>query len=264
MKTYRLSSDGALATNSSGGKLLKWEVDNKFIKTSTFDTTQLRPQFLYESYAEYIVSRIANYLGLDAIPYRLCRVIIDGKYDTIACESTNFLKSNEHYVSIGKMMKNGDIPFWDYGDNSTFYKLLAIFNKVEGFKENINQMILLDSLVLNSDRHYGNFGIIVNGKVRPAPLFDHGNSLFCNKHTTGIDYGTDLITPQIIQCKPFSIFFDEQLELISGYAIDFKDLDNQINKIVDYTVNTYGLPKDRGTFIKDLLKDRLNTVKKIL
>ena len=43
-------------------------------------------------------------------------------------------------------------------------------------------MIVFDALICNTDRHYGNFGVLVdshtNKIVAPAPLFDHGNSLF--------------------------------------------------------------------------------------
>ena len=43
-------------------------------------------------------------------------------------------------------------------------------------------MFILDALICNTDRHYGNFGFLVNNKTNiiesPAPLFDHGNSLF--------------------------------------------------------------------------------------
>lgn len=43
-------------------------------------------------------------------------------------------------------------------------------------------MIVLDAIICNSDRHFGNLGVMVdsdtNKIVAPAPLFDHGNSLF--------------------------------------------------------------------------------------
>jgi len=43
-------------------------------------------------------------------------------------------------------------------------------------------MLVLDAVICNTDRHFGNFGVIVenstNTIVFPAPLFDHGNSLF--------------------------------------------------------------------------------------
>ena len=43
-------------------------------------------------------------------------------------------------------------------------------------------MLLFDAVIYNTDRHLGNFGLLVDSKtnkiIRPAPIFDNGNSLF--------------------------------------------------------------------------------------
>lgn len=43
-------------------------------------------------------------------------------------------------------------------------------------------MYLFDAVICNTDRHFGNFGFLVDSKtnriIAPAPLFDHGNALF--------------------------------------------------------------------------------------
>ena len=43
-------------------------------------------------------------------------------------------------------------------------------------------MIVFDAIIFNTDRHFDNFGFLVdshsNQIIAPAPLFDHGNSLF--------------------------------------------------------------------------------------
>ena len=51
----------------------------------------------------------------------------------------------------------------------------------EAFTKALNDMIVFDAVILNTDRHYGNFGFLEDSRtnqiVAPAPLFDHGNSL---------------------------------------------------------------------------------------
>lgn len=46
----------------------------------------------------------------------------------------------------------------------------------------LNDMFVLDAVICNTGRHFGNFGFLVDNRtnkiVAPAPLFDHGNSLF--------------------------------------------------------------------------------------
>ena len=43
-------------------------------------------------------------------------------------------------------------------------------------------MLVFDAVICNTDRHFGNFGFLVDNEaneiVASAPLFDHGNSLF--------------------------------------------------------------------------------------
>lgn len=43
-------------------------------------------------------------------------------------------------------------------------------------------MVVFDAVIYNTDRHFGNFGVLVDGKtnkiIAQAPLFDHGNFLF--------------------------------------------------------------------------------------
>ena len=51
----------------------------------------------------------------------------------------------------------------------------------QSFVDALNDMLVLDAVIVNTDRHFGNFGFIIynntNKIVAPAPLFDHGNSL---------------------------------------------------------------------------------------
>lgn len=259
MNKYNLSSNGALTQNSSGGKLLKWKIENKFIKTSTYDQSQLRPVFLYESYAEVIAYRIAKHLKFNAIPYRLCEVTIDNSISTIACECDDFRINNEQYNSIGKLMRNNIIPPLYYGEADNYNKLLKYMSIVPGFELHLKQTLLLDSLILNDDRHYGNFGILQNkhGGCRPAPIFDNGNSLFCHKHTDEMEYRDDLIS--YIRCKPFAPDFNNQLELID-IQIDTSSLKKYIYNLLNNLVLQYKLPKSRGKFIKDLLYSRIEYI----
>ena len=46
----------------------------------------------------------------------------------------------------------------------------------------LKRMMVFDAVICNVDRHFGNFGFLVDNRTNtiaaPAPLFDHGNSLF--------------------------------------------------------------------------------------
>ena len=50
----------------------------------------------------------------------------------------------------------------------------------------LEQMIVLDALIANEDRHWGNFGALRNSEslefIGLAPVFDNGNSLGIKRH----------------------------------------------------------------------------------
>lgn len=49
------------------------------------------------------------------------------------------------------------------------------------YTDALNDMLVLDAVIMNTDRHFGNFGFLLDNNtnkiIEPAPLFDHGNSL---------------------------------------------------------------------------------------
>lgn len=82
-----------------------------------------------------------------------------------------------------------------------------------GFKKELNQMIVFDILIGNTDRHEKNFGIIRDAEtleiLKFAPLFDSGSCLGWN--------GTKEI-------KPFTNTRKEQLELTGSFHMELPNL----------------------------------------
>ena len=83
----------------------------------------------------------------------------------------------------------------------TIPELLAYFNSI-GSGEDFRRMCVLDALIFNPDRHYGNFGVLFNTQslelMGMAPVFDNNRSLFPD-----LD-GNQLDNPDwyIQRCKP--------------------------------------------------------------
>ena len=85
----------------------------------------------------------------------------------------------------------------------------------------LDMMMVLDYLIVNTDRHRNNFGIIRDADtlkwIGAAPLFDNGTSLM---H----DILTEDISPNMIDgCKPFGRTFEEQIDMVSSF--DWMDTD---------------------------------------
>jgi hypothetical protein len=96
----------------------------------------------------------------------------------------------------------------------------------------MDQMIVLDYLIANEDRHQNNFGLIRNANtlewLGAAPIFDSGSSLGYDKLTNQILSGKDM------ECKPFKKTHEEQLALVADLSwADFDMLQGLEDEIAE-------------------------------
>lgn len=120
-----------------------------------------------EPYSEYYAAQVAKTLGIQAIDYNL------SMWNGELCSTCELFTTKEYsFLPVGRIVTSG-------GMNAVyeFYKTLG-----PEFVRALNDMYVFDAIICNTDRHFGNFGFLVdnhtNKIVAPAPLFDHGNSLF--------------------------------------------------------------------------------------
>lgn len=120
-----------------------------------------------EPYSEFYASQIAEVLGINAIKYNL------SMWKGILCSTCELFTSKElSYMPVGRIVPKGGMD-----------AVRAYMQELgEEFVESLNDMLVFDAIICNVDRHFGNFGFLVETKTNkikaPAPLFDHGNSLF--------------------------------------------------------------------------------------
>ncbi len=119
-----------------------------------------------EPYSEFYAYKIAELLGVNAIPYGLA------KWKNTLCSTCELFTSKSiSFVPVGRIVRDGGMQAV-----RKFYISLG-----EQFEQALNEMIIFDALIFNTDRHFGNFGFLIdsaaNKIIAPAPLFDHGNSL---------------------------------------------------------------------------------------
>ena len=92
-----------------------------------------------------------------------------------------FIKDNQEYITAAQVCPTGDIEK---------LREFAEVNHILDFEDCFNKMIVVDFLIGNTDRHWGNFGFIRNVDTLQyesvAPLFDFGSSMYYNCETTEI------------------------------------------------------------------------------
>lgn len=119
-----------------------------------------------EPYSEYYAAQVAKVLGVNAIEYGL------SKWKGELCSTCELFTSKEYsFLPVGRVVTSGGMKAV-----REYYEKLG-----QSFVDALNDMLVLDAIIMNTDRHFGNFGFIVDNKtnkiVAPAPLFDHGNAL---------------------------------------------------------------------------------------
>lgn len=120
-----------------------------------------------EPYSEYYAAQVAAVLGVRAVGYGLSR------WKGELC-STCELFTSKHYgfLPVGRLVPSGGMQ-----------AVAAYYDQLGGeYTRALQDMLVLDAVICNTDRHFGNFGFLIDNETNriaaPAPLFDHGNSLF--------------------------------------------------------------------------------------
>lgn len=166
-------SDTKLSPGTPGCYLKAYEEKDGirfYYKLSNYDS--YRGVFGHECVNELIVSRLLNILNVEHLKYQLihAEVCIDGnEFETYINKSENFRRARERKQAL-------DV-FYDLYKKPNEKPLDFVVRM--GWENYFQQMIAVDYLICNRDRHGANIEILVDegGKARPAPLFDHGVSL---------------------------------------------------------------------------------------
>lgn len=145
----------------------------------------------------------------DFVPYSMA--ISD---DGIVSECPNFLADTEEYVPavyVEKALERSP-SMNDY----QHYTLCCEHLGASDIERTLACMIVCDDIIANHDRHYRNFGLIRDVETlacRPAPLFDSGSSLWCNKSLKELEKGDFSF-----QSKPFEDSPARQLLFVEDFS----------------------------------------------
>ena len=120
-----------------------------------------------EPYSEFYAWQVAEAMGIKAVEYKLT------KWKGQLCSTCELFTGKERaFLPVGRLVTSGGMK-----------AVRAYYEKLgPEFVDALNDMLVFDAIICNVDRHYGNFGFLIdsatNSIAAPAPLFDHGNSLF--------------------------------------------------------------------------------------
>lgn len=182
-----------------------------------------------EPYSEYYAAQIADAMGFEHVSYDLAR------YKGRLC-STCPLFTGE---------KIGYVPA------SRFLNRKLLLSDPA-----FAPMFLFDAVVFNTDRHFGNFGYLVDNDTNrilgPAPIFDNGYGLF-----SMADTADDI--PACIHGKHPALF-DHWMDVPGGVTDELLKALEKLKGFRFARHHHYNLPGDRLAAIEKLIQKRIGDI----
>lgn len=162
-----------------------------------------------EPYNEVLASCIMERLHIPHVSYTL---LMEEDYPYSICE--DFITQDTELVTAWYIMQTVKKP--NHISVYQHYMNCCEVLGVPGVEEAVNQMLALDYMIVNEDRHQNNFGVIRKADtleyVGAAPVYDSGTSLWFDKPTGMIRAGAKVI------CKPFKNSHEEQIRLVTDFS----------------------------------------------
>lgn len=196
-----------------------------------------------EPYSEFYAYQIGKILGINVVPYSL------SKWKNTLCSTCELFTSKDvSFVSVGRIVRSGGMQAV-----KAYYKELGT-----DFEKALNEMLIFDALIFNTDRHYGNFGFLVdshtNRILAPAPLFDHGNSLLNFAGADALKSRESFLKYARVQMP--CVYDDYVAEAKSGLTHEWR---GAIRKLLNFRLprhSRYNLSKERLRLIEYAVSQR--------
>ena len=120
-----------------------------------------------EPYSEFYAAQVAQRMGIPHVSYGL------SMWKKCLCSTCELFCDIEHSY----------VPMYRFLDQCTLRTIADYLSELgEDYYTAYVDMLVFDALICNEDRHFANFGLMVDSRTNQpyafAPLFDHGLSLF--------------------------------------------------------------------------------------
>ncbi len=160
-----------------------------------------------QSLCEVLATEIHRRQGkFEYTPYELINISSDGQM-IVGCECPNFTTIDTEFVPAIDILNSRK-----KSNSSNYYETYIQYCGAHGadtdyLRAFMEYQILTDFIITNTDRHLNNFGMIRDSRtfrfIKPAPIFDSGNSMFYN--TNNIKTGDELLNIQVTSFRKFEV-----------------------------------------------------------
>lgn len=197
-----------------------------------------------EPYSEYYAAQIAEVMGLHHISYNL------SKWKGTLCSTCElFTDIDTSFVPIYKFNQGSSLT-----ETANYLKSLG-----QEFYDEFADMMIFDALICNTDRHAGNYGLLVDNKtnkpIKFAPIFDNGLSLF---NYAMADDLADVDSYAKTRYPAYDAVSYE--EIVKAFISDRQKA--QLRKLINFKFkkhSKYNLPSERLKIIEGFIQRRVQS-----
>lgn len=169
--------------NTTDGMLQKgWIIEdgNRVLVKGTYTPSKEEP------INEWLASQISRRFCFD-----YCDYSVEWNENTkLISKCNNFINENEEIISAYDIFNSEKKP--NHMNDYDFYVSILEKHHIPNVRINMENMFVIDYLIMNTDRHLKNFGVIRNVNslewVRLTPIFDNGQSMQCEELTENMNF----------------------------------------------------------------------------
>ena len=226
-------------------------IERYLLKEGRYDEKQ-------EPFNEVIASKIMQEFNIEHVSYGLIR---SERKNMPLCICMCMVDRNIEYIS-GQYVLDTEEKM--NRNNYTRYIDTCKKRGILDVKERLDEMMVIDFIIGNTDRHTGNFGILRDADtlqwLKIAPIFDNGNSLFYNERdVNNISMNTDSF------CRWFRESNAEKLKLIDYPKWYDSSKKNDIVDIVyENLLNNENTSKTKCEKVAEIVKLRIKEFENII
>lgn len=203
-----------------------------------------------EPYNEVIASCLMDRLQVSHVAYRL---ILQNDYPYSVCE--DFITPDTELVPAWHIVQT--LKKENHHSCYQHYLRCCAELGIPEIQHALDQMLVIDFLLANEDRHFNNFGVIRNAEtlkwVGAAPIYDTGTSLWFSTPTKLIHS-----TAANLPSKPFRDTHIEQIKLVSSFDwINFNALRDFGDEVRALLSDSLFIDHERGDKLADAIEKRI-------
>lgn len=219
------------------------------------------PIYYQEPLNEVIASKIMDRLSINHVKYDLIwKNESEDKNPMSVCDC--FITPETELIKASQILE-----IMEYNPNKTLYQHFiecCLKIGINDIAHSIDQMLFVDFLIANDDRHINNFGLIRNADTLEwigfAPIYDCGNSLW---YQTMVKH----MSIHIDKSKPFSSLHYQQIKYISNFdRFDLNSIKEEsfIEEITDILKQNQNIDEDRANAIILKFKEKICLLEKLI